>query len=103
MFLVQPIFHQQRAAATGSERPQVYNPGGGFLMQAVQLEQEARQQLVSILKDRLGDRLLALVLFGSRARRAAQVDSDWDVLAIATDLPESPGKQIGRASCRERV
>lgn len=63
-------------------------------MQAVQLGQEGKQRLVSILKERLGERLLALVLFGSRARRTPQEESDWDVLAVATDLPESPADEM---------
>ncbi|MBI5880303.1 MAG: nucleotidyltransferase domain-containing protein [Chloroflexi bacterium] len=36
----------------------------------------------------LGDRLVAIVLFGSRARGDATADSDWDLLVIAEGLPE---------------
>jgi uncharacterized protein len=40
------------------------------------------------LKGGLGDKLIAVVLFGSRARGDANEDSDWDLLLIARDLPE---------------
>lgn len=35
----------------------------------------------------LGDDLLAVVLFGSRARGEAAPESDWDLLVIARNLP----------------
>jgi predicted nucleotidyltransferase len=38
----------------------------------------------------LGDRLVAVVLFGSRARGDADEDSDWDLLLIAKELPQKP-------------
>ncbi|MCA9941796.1 MAG: nucleotidyltransferase domain-containing protein, partial [Anaerolineales bacterium] len=34
--------------------------------------------------------LVALILFGSRARGDATPDSDWDVLLLADNLPVSP-------------
>lgn len=43
--------------------------------------------LVAALKEALGERLVALILFGSRARREAHPGSDWDVFLIATELP----------------
>jgi len=43
--------------------------------------------VVDSLEQALGRRLLALVLFGSQARGDAQVDSDWDLLLIAEELP----------------
>jgi len=48
------------------------------------------QQLVAALQAALGDRLVAVVLFGSRACGEAREDSDWDVLVIAEGLPEDP-------------
>ncbi len=42
---------------------------------------------LTALKDALGDRLVALVLFGSQARGEADEASDWDLLLIAKDLP----------------
>lgn len=59
-------------------------------MQTAESDQRAEERLVAALKQRLGDRLLALVLFGSRARGTARPDSDWDVLAVASDLPDDP-------------
>jgi len=60
----------------------------------VQTDQEAKAQIVAALKDRLSDRLLAVVLFGSRARGMARQDSDWDVLVIASGLPEEPYERL---------
>lgn len=45
-------------------------------------------QAVAALHAGLGDRLVAVVLFGSRARGDARPDSDWDLLVIADGLPE---------------
>ena len=40
------------------------------------------------LREALGERLVAVVLFGSRARGDATADSDWDLLVLADGLPE---------------
>lgn len=45
-------------------------------------------EVVEKLKERLTDCLVAVVLFGSRARGDAHEESDWDVLVIAHDLPD---------------
>jgi uncharacterized protein len=47
-------------------------------------------QLVTALQEGLGEHLVAVVLYGSRARDKAREDSDWDLFVIATDLPERP-------------
>lgn len=52
------------------------------------LEQEIPKQAVAALQAALGDRLMAVVLFGSRARGDARETSDWDLLVIAEGLPE---------------
>ena len=44
-------------------------------------------QLVTALQEGLGERLVAVVLYGSRARDQAREPSDWDLFIIATDLP----------------
>jgi predicted nucleotidyltransferase len=44
-------------------------------------------QSIDALRRGLGDRLVAMVLFGSRARGEAREDSDWDLLVLAHDLP----------------
>jgi predicted nucleotidyltransferase len=44
-------------------------------------------QIVTALKEGLGDRLVAVVLYGSRARNQAREASDWDLFILATDLP----------------
>ncbi|MCB8954653.1 MAG: nucleotidyltransferase domain-containing protein [Ardenticatenales bacterium] len=48
------------------------------------------QPVVTVLQEALGDDLVALVLFGSRACGDATPDSDWDVLLLAHNLPERP-------------
>jgi len=45
------------------------------------------QKAVDGLRQALGQCLLAVVLFGSRARGEGQETSDWDLLVIARDLP----------------
>ena len=45
-------------------------------------------QVVDALRRGIGERLVAVVLFGSRARGDAHEGSDWDVLVIAKGLPE---------------
>lgn len=51
-------------------------------------EQEISGQIVSVLRAALGNRLVAVILFGSRARGEASDSSDWDMLVIAEDLPK---------------
>jgi len=48
----------------------------------------ALKQAVSGLRAAVGERLVAVVLFGSRARGDAQENSDWDLLVIADGLPD---------------
>ncbi len=43
--------------------------------------------MVDALRDGLGDSLVAVLLYGSRARGSARPDTDWDVPVIAEDLP----------------
>ena len=45
-------------------------------------------RIASELEEGLGDGLVSVVLFGSRARREAREGSDWDVLVVARSLPE---------------
>lgn len=51
------------------------------------------EQAVSAFRSALKDRLVCVVLFGSRARREASLGSDWDLLVIATDLPHTALKR----------
>jgi predicted nucleotidyltransferase len=44
-------------------------------------------QAVEALQRGLGDRLISVVLFGSRARGEGRDESDWDLLLLARDLP----------------
>jgi uncharacterized protein len=58
--------------------------------QPMLLDQEVPKGAVEALRKVLGERLVAMVLFGSRARGDARADSDWDVLVLAEGLPEHP-------------
>ncbi len=57
---------------------------------ATDLEHEVPWQAVEALRAGLGERLVAVVLFGSRARGDHRPESDWDLLVIAEGLPENP-------------
>lgn len=54
------------------------------------LEHEIPEQAVAALRTALDDRLVAVVLFGSRARGEASAESDWDLLVVADGLPQKP-------------
>ena len=47
----------------------------------------ALAEVVTALKQALSEHLVAVILFGSRARDRLQESSDWDLLVIARDLP----------------
>lgn len=52
------------------------------------------QPVVEHLRGQLGARLRAVVLFGSRARGDARLDSDIDLLVVADGLPRDPISRI---------
>ncbi len=52
--------------------------------------------LTAALKRSLGEKLVAVVLFGSKARGDAQAGSDWDIFVVAKDLPRSVYKRNER-------
>jgi len=54
------------------------------------VQQRISEQAVAAWRTALGDRLVAVVLFGSRARGDSSAESDWDLLVIADGLPEKP-------------
>jgi len=49
---------------------------------------EIAHRIIKEYKNYLGDKLIAIVLFGSRARGDHKEKSDFDILIIASDLPE---------------
>ncbi len=61
---------------------------------APECETDLPNGIVSNLREELGDDLVAVVLFGSRARGEAHEGSDWDVLVVARRLP---GRTLERA------
>lgn len=62
---------------------------------------ESLRPFVESLRDGLGQNLIAVVLFGSRARGEQRNASDWDIFVLARSLPRSPMKRYAqlRASC----
>lgn len=58
--------------------------------QGKEQQQETLREVVEALYQGLGNNLVAIVLFGSRARGEATEVSDWDLLVLAHDLPASP-------------
>ncbi|HXF06451.1 MAG TPA: nucleotidyltransferase domain-containing protein [Blastocatellia bacterium] len=48
------------------------------------------EQAVDALKAGLGENLVAVALFGSRARGDERPGSDWDLFVLADRLPEHP-------------
>ena len=56
---------------------------------ANRIEEEIPMRAVNGLCAALGERLIAVVLFGSHARGDADEDSDWDLFVIARGLAES--------------
>jgi predicted nucleotidyltransferase len=69
-----------------------------------QSERERTSAAVCALREALGERLLAVVLFGSRARGDATEASDWDLLVVAEDLPQRPFERqlfVGQALWRK--
>lgn len=79
------------------------------VMLASHIEQKISEQAVAALRTALGDQLIAVVLFGSRARGEASAESDWDLLVIAEGLPERQFerhlflKQLLPSGCRGAV
>lgn len=53
------------------------------------MTQRPVMEVVGALRERLGDSLRGVVLFGSRARGDARPGSDWDLLVVARGLPDS--------------
>lgn len=61
----------------------------------------ALRPLLESLQVGLGQNLIALVLFGSRARTEQRKASDWDIFVLVRSLPASPIKRYAqlRALC----
>lgn len=59
----------------------------GTMNTSEQTDMAVLGQAIEALRRGLGDRLVSVVLFGSRARGEASDESDWDLLVLARDLP----------------
>ncbi|MFQ5828624.1 MAG: nucleotidyltransferase domain-containing protein [Candidatus Methylomirabilia bacterium] len=66
---------------------------------------EALRSLVESLHEGMAQNLIALVLFGSRARGETLKASDWDIFVLARSLPVSPMKRYTRLRtlCKEEL
>jgi predicted nucleotidyltransferase len=64
------------------------------MTQATDLGHEVPLKAVEALRAGLGERLVAVVLFGSRARGDHRPESDWDLLVIAKQLPDDPLERL---------
>ncbi|MDE3088923.1 MAG: nucleotidyltransferase domain-containing protein [Chloroflexota bacterium] len=54
----------------------------------IAIQTDIPTRTVEALRAALGERLIAVVLFGSQARGDVAPESDWDLLVIAQELPE---------------
>lgn len=54
----------------------------------------AREELVAAFRRSLAGRLVAIVSFGSRARREAEPGSDWDLLVVIRARHERPVREV---------
>lgn len=61
-------------------------------------ESRALSAYTTWLRQRFGERLRELVLFGSRARSEAHEDSDVDLLVVIDDLDDGEGREIAHAA-----
>ena len=52
-------------------------------------QEDILSQIVTALQEGLGERLVAVVLYGSRARDQAREASDWDLFIIAYGFAEA--------------
>jgi len=54
------------------------------------MDTQLKKQIVNCYMEYLGDNLVAIALFGSRARGDSHPDSDYDLFIVARQLPEGP-------------
>lgn len=52
------------------------------------------KNIIDCYNDFLGDTLISIVLFGSRARQDAKESSDYDLFIVAEDLPVKPFQRV---------
>jgi predicted nucleotidyltransferase len=57
-------------------------------MRLTRREREALGEFVEACKEKFGENLVSIVLFGSRVKGYARRDSDYDLLIIARNLPD---------------
>ncbi len=66
---------------------------------------EVLRQFVETLRKGLGTGLMAIALFGSRARGEKRKGRDWNVFILARSLPVSPMKRYAylRSLCKKEL
>jgi uncharacterized protein len=65
----------------------VVNKASSFKHKLDPGQQKFLAPVIRKIKENLGERLIAVILFGSQARAEAEQGSDWDLLLIAQGLP----------------
>jgi hypothetical protein len=53
-----------------------------------------KQNLIACFQQHFGDKLVAVVLFGSRARSEATPESDYDIFLLVKNLPQRPVERL---------
>lgn len=75
----------------------------------MQDQENVPEKVVQALRKGLGERLIAIILFGSQTRGDEKPESDWDFFVIAKELSERPLerhlalKRILPEACRARA
>jgi predicted nucleotidyltransferase len=81
------IVRALRFSSSGNEALLEFSAGAAYFGNVQSEYREAVSKLVERSLDPLGDRLVAVVLYGSVAKGRARPDSDVDVLLVVRDLP----------------
>ena len=65
-----------------------------FLNYLTDEEEKATITFVDKVRQQFGDRLISVILFGSRARGEAEPDSDMDILVVLTEVDPITQKTV---------
>jgi predicted nucleotidyltransferase len=59
-----------------------------------QMKPDFQQNLITCFQQHFGNKLISVVLFGSRARGEFRPESDYDIFLLAKNLPERPLERL---------